>query len=321
MNGLIHALQLDGQGGASELSWDQAMAADSANGVVWIHLDYTVSGAAEWIANHAGVGTHVAQALLDSNTRPRAHEYPGGLLVALRGVNLNPGQDPEDMVAIRLWIEPGRIISTRQRPLLSIREIATALLEGKGPKSAGGVVVQLTRRLIARMSGVIDMIEEETTDLEEQMLATTTLQARDQLSQLRRQIIGLKRYLSPQREAMEVLQQLDSDLLSDEHRMGLRESNERLIRYIEDLNESRERAAVLHEETINRATDLMNQRMYVLSLVAAIFLPLGFLTGLFGINVGGMPGVDSPWAFGLFSVALVVTTGLMLWYFKTKHWL
>ncbi|HEY5718587.1 MAG TPA: CorA family divalent cation transporter, partial [Motiliproteus sp.] len=75
------------------------------------------------------------------------------------------------------------------------------------------------------------------------------------------------------------------------------------------------------EETINRASDLMNQRMYVLSLVAAVFLPLGFLTGLLGINVGGIPGVENPNAFYIFIVILGLTTGGMMWYFKHKRWL
>jgi len=321
MNGLIHALQLDGNGGATTLEWQQAIHADPGAGVTWVHLDYTDPAAAEWINHASGLSPLVAQALLDENTRPRAHEYPGGVLVALRGVNMNPGEDPEDMVAIRLWIEPGRIISTRKRVLLSIREISATLLEGKGPKTPGEVVVSLSKRLIVRMSGVIDQIEEQTTELEEMMLENSSLQARDQLSQLRRKIIALKRYLSPQREAMEALQGMDTALLSAANIMALRESNERLIRYIEDLNESRERAAVLHEETINRASDLMNQRMYVLSLVAAVFLPLGFLTGLLGINVGGIPGTDSPNAFYIFLAILIFTTAGMMGYFKHKRWL
>ncbi|MBY4678944.1 zinc transporter ZntB [Marinobacterium arenosum] len=321
MQGLIHALLMDGKGAAQQLDWQQAMAVSPEQGVLWIHLDYADSQAADWLVRDAGIDPLVAQALLDEDTRPRAHDYPGGVLLALRGVNLNPGEDPEDMVAIRLWLESGRIISTRKRQLLSIADIRASLLAGKGPRTPGGVMVTLSKLLIGRMSAVIDQIEEQTTELEELMLESTTVQARDQLSQLRRKIIALKRYLSPQREALEELQQMDAELFNDIDRMGLRESNDRLMRYIEDLNEARERAAVLHEETINRATDLMNQRMYVLSLVAAIFLPLGFLTGLLGINVGGIPGSDYPWAFLIFLVILTVTTAGIYWFFKVRRWL
>jgi len=112
-----------------------------------------------------------ADALLTEETRPRATAIVDGLLLALRGINLNPGAEPDDMVSVRLWGD-----------------------------------------------------------------------------------------------------------------------NDRLIRHIEDLDAVRERAAVTQEELLSRLSEQMNIRMYVLSMVATIFLPLGFLTGLLGINVGGIPG-------------------------------
>ena len=82
----------------------------------------------------------------------------------------------------------------------------------------------------------------------------------------------------------------------------------------------RERVAVTQEELLSRLSDQMNTRMYVLSVVAAIFLPLGFLTGLLGVNVGGIPGVENPWAFYLFVLFLVgIVVAQMLW-FKRKKW-
>jgi|TARA_B110000503_G_C7116593_1_gene400641 zinc transporter len=60
--------------------------------------------------------------------------------------------------------------------------------------------------------------------------------------------------------------------------------------------------------------------MYVLSVISAIFLPLGFLTGLFGINIGGIPGVEDPNAFWVFSGILVVIVSLQIWIFKKLGW-
>lgn len=60
--------------------------------------------------------------------------------------------------------------------------------------------------------------------------------------------------------------------------------------------------------------------MYVLSVISAIFLPLGFLTGLFGINIGGIPGVEDPNAFWVFNAILVVTVSLQIWIFKKLGW-
>jgi len=64
----------------------------------------------------------------------------------------------------------------------------------------------------------------------------------------------------------------------------------------------------------------LNKNMYVLSVVAAIFLPLGFLTGLLGINVGGMPGADNTDAFWIFCGLLVIVVGLQVLLFKKMKW-
>ena len=64
----------------------------------------------------------------------------------------------------------------------------------------------------------------------------------------------------------------------------------------------------------------MNTRMYVLSVVAAIFLPLGFLTGLLGINVGGIPGTENPWAFLIFSLLIVGILVVQMLWLKYKKW-
>ena len=60
----------------------------------------------------------------------------------------------------------------------------------------------------------------------------------------------------------------------------------------------------------------MNKNMYVLSLVAGIFLPLGLLTGLLGINVGGMPGEGNAWAFAIVCIVLVAMAAAVLWIFR-----
>ena len=67
-------------------------------------------------------------------------------------------------------------------------------------------------------------------------------------------------------------------------------------------------------------SEQLNSRMYVLSIVAAMFLPLGFLTGLVGINLGGIPGSESPFGFLVFSLLMIMILALQLWYFSRKHW-
>ena len=83
----------------------------------------------------------------------------------------------------------------------------------------------------------------------------------------------------------------------------------------------RERGALIHEELTAKLSDHLNKRLYLLSIVAAIFLPLSFFTGLLGINVGGIPGTDYDWAFALFVGFLLVIVIAQFWFFKTRKWL
>jgi zinc transporter len=319
-DGLLHAYLLDGSGGAKKLTWKDIGGTHPKGSFLWLHFDYSRSPAREWITKKGNLNKLVAKALLTEETRPRATVFQDGLLLALRGVNLNPGSDPEDMVAIRVWMEPSRIISTRRRDLLSIDDLVEDIEKGPCPTTPGEFLVDLCDTLTIRMSHVIEDVEETADQLEEKVMEAKSHELRMALASLRRQTITLRRYLAPQREAMSHLQVEKVNWLTDADRVRLREVSDRLIRHIEDLDAIRERAAVTHEELISRLSEQLNSRMYILSLAAAIFLPLSFLTGLFGINVGGIPGSEHPYAFPVFVGSLsIVAFGLIL-LFKKKKW-
>lgn len=318
--GLIHAYLLDGAGGGRRLEMPDIESWTPEQGVLWTHFDYTSEDARQWLRNSAGLEELVADALLTEETRPRATAIDDGLLVALRAINMNPGAEPDDMVAIRLWIDNERIVSTRERVLFSAKDIAERLDAGKGPADAADFLVALADRIVWRINDTVDKCEDLVADLEDQVLDESSGSLRFDLATLRRQTITLRRYLAPQRDAFAKLITEKIVWLDDNSRMRIREVNDRLIRNIEDLDAVRERAAVTQEELLSRLSDQMNTRMYVLSVVAAIFLPLGFLTGLLGINVGGIPGAENPWAFLLFLLFLVgIVVAQMLW-FRHKKW-
>ena len=99
------------------------------------------------------------------------------------------------------------------------------------------------------------------------------------------------------------------------------EAADRLTRTVEELDAARDRAAVTHEEMASRVGELTNQRLYVLSIITAIFLPLGFITSLLGVNVGGVPGQHVEWGFWLLCGLFAVGLGIQLWLFRRWKWL
>ncbi|KEA64727.1 Magnesium and cobalt transport protein CorA [Marinobacterium lacunae] len=317
----LHALLLDGQGGARDLTGDEIRSWQPDQGVLWLHLDYSEPSAQQWLNEESGLPEVVIEALLTENTRPRATQVGDGLLIALRGVNLNPGADPDDMVSVRLYATPYLIISTRKRRLQSVTGLAADCRNGEGPRDVAELLIELSDRLVQRMGDVVEETEEALSELELEILEQQNASVRQSLSALRRQTIRLRRYFGPQRDAFNQLQSERLTWISADQKLLLREVSDRLLRHIEDLDMIRERAGMAQEEMISQLSDQLNQRMYILSLIAAIFLPLGFLTGLLGINVGGIPGADNPYAFELFSILLCILVALQLWLFKQRRWL
>lgn len=311
----------DGKGGARETELSEVTDWKPLDGVFWVHLNYTSSEDIAWLKESSGLEPLVCDALLSDETRPRSTVIGDGLLISLRGVNLNPGADPEDMVSIRLWVEEKRIISARRRRLLSVVDMVEQLNAGRGPQDSAGFLVELIDRLVRRMSDTVDQFEDKVGEIEEQVLAGESGPLRYALANLRRQTIAIRRYLAPQREALTRLVSEKISWLDEGSRMLLREAGDRLIRHIEDIDAVRDRAAVTQEELLNQVSEQMNARMYVLSIVAAIFLPLGFLTGLLGINVGGIPGSENPWAFLIFVGLLGGAVALQILLFRWKKWM
>jgi zinc transporter len=308
-NGLIFAFALDGEERGKELGWDDVARLHARGVPLWIHLDRTSEGAATWLAESSGLAPIVQDALLAEETRPRSTALGDGLLVILRGVNLNPGADPEDMVALRTWLEATLLVSVRARKLMAVQDLREELIAGRGPRRVGDLLVEIADRLTDRMGPVIGTLDDRVDTLEDELLGMSSEDLRSTLGDLRRQAISLRRYIGPQREVLSRLQAERTDFLNDGDRLHLREIGDRCTRYVEDLDAARERAAVLHEELAARLAERMNRTMFLLSLIATVFLPLGFITGLLGINVGGIPGTDDPWAFAIVTVALVVLAG------------
>lgn len=320
-DGLIFAFELDGKGDGRPLSWDGFEKPATPLTSPWIHLDLRHPRAQRWLREQSGVDETIADALLDEDTRPRCVQHEDGLLIILRGVNLNPGEAIEDMVALRVWLEPMRIITSQRRLLQSVKALAQEVAAGKGPKGAGDFLLKLAWALGDRISPVVDQLDEELETAEVEFGQGQVSGYGGQFSQIRRRAAHLRRYMGPQRDALQSLSRNHSGLLDREQAFEIREEGDRITRYLEDLDLVRERAMVAQEEILGRMAQQQNERMYVLSIVAAIFLPLSFLTGLFGMNVAGLPGTEDPQAFFI-TVGLMVGSAIGIgFFFKWKGWL
>ncbi len=318
---ILFAYDFDGQGGAKPLANTDISAHLKAREIAWVHLDGNHPDTRGWLEREiAYLDPFITEALLAEETSPRVTEIDDGALLFLRGVNLNEDAAPEDMVSIRLWIDAHRIVSVRKRKLQAVRDIEGKLLEGKGPKDAGEFIAQLVAKMFNRFEPVLANLDETTDNIEEAVLETADAVQREGIVGVRKQAIVFRRYMAPQRDVILQLYASEMSWLNQRHRRHLQESFSRVKRYVDDLDAIRERAQIIKDELTAILSDRLNKNMYVLSVIAAIFLPLGFLTGLLGINVGGIPGAENDYAFAIFGGILVGIVAVQVLVFKRLKW-
>ena len=108
--------------------------------------------------------------------------------------------------------------------------------------------------------------------------------------------------------------------IEEEDREQLIESLDRVTRYIETLNDARDRLTIINDETARQHDAALNSTTYIFTAAATIFLPLSFLTGLLGVNVGGMPGIEYEPSFWIVLVLCAAVAIGLIFYFKRKGW-
>ena len=320
---LLFGRVLDGEGGAREIGWDEAQDWQPATPreVLWLHLCRNRPGVQAWLEDQLAVPEPTAELLTSDQTRPRAFRDGETLVGTLRGINFNPGAQPEDMISMQLWCDGRRLITLRRHPLQTPREVMAMLDRGSGPTDGGATITLLAELMIARMSQsivdmnfVLDQLEDEDPETDPEGMLK-------RISTIRRNCLALKRHMAPQHEALEQISRDSPYWFEEEDRREIAESIARLRRYLDDIDISKESALVLQDELRARSLASSEHATYMLTIVAGIFLPLGFLTGLLGINVGGMPGVDSADAFWIVvALCVAVLVGLLV-LFKRLRWL
>lgn len=320
-DGLINAFLFDGEGGATTLGWADIDAWRPEQGMLWLHLDYANPAVKLWLDTKSGIDEIVLSALTDPDPRPRATAYGDKLQLIVRGMNNNAGAAPESMISVRAWVEPKRVITMRHRASTSVRQLIAELKHGDGPRSAADLTVQLAERIVDHVVARVDMIGDAVAAAEDQVLGGDTNDLRATLADHRRGAIALRRYLAPQREALTKLASINVTWFDQTHRARLVEVADQLTRTVEELDAARDRAAVTQEELNSRMAEATNKRLYVLSIFTSVFLPLGFVCSLLGVNVGGVPLQHADWAFWALCGVFIAGVYFQLWLFKKRGWL
>lgn len=290
----------------------------AGQGFVWLHVEEAGQANRDDLPGY--VPPMAANALLASETRPRCDELDGAALINLRGPARDPMDDSDGLVSIRLWVESRRVTSVSRRRLSGLAKVEGLMRAGK-LADGGDFVAALAQAISTELDPQVADLGDELDDCEGMLDGGDIYLLRRRIAKLRSQAIVLRRFVAPDRDALAEMAQLEFDWIAKEDRMHLREAADRFARMAEELEAVRERAALLHEQLTDLRAEMIDHRSLAIAIVAFIFLPLTFITGLLGMNVEGIPGATEPWAFwGVVGFCVVIGVAVAGW-FTWRHWL
>ena len=303
-----------------EMPFDEGAAQFEKAELVWLVLDGRDSRAEVWIDGQQDIPQIARSALVASETRPRSDPIGHGAIVNLRGLGKTPEDDPDALVSLRFWAETGRVILVTMRSPTAFEFVADRFLSGQ-IRDPGDLLSAFAEEITNGLDPDVANLGDALDDCELKVEVANIHPTRREVTRVRARAIAFRRFVAPQRQALVLLATAQLDWLDDDDRLHLREAADRAARMAEELESVRERAALMHEELTDRRSEQMDARALLISIVALVFLPLTFITGLLGMNVKGIPYADQPWAFlGVTGICLFLAL-LVLGWFVRSHWI
>jgi zinc transporter len=308
-----------GDGPVRRLSVAEA-AAYRGPGFLWLHLEGKDEQDLAFIRAQPDIPDVAAGALAATETRPRCDRIDEGAIVNLRGPGDLDPRDSDRLVSIRLWVTQSKVTSLSRRHLSATDEVERKFEAGKILDSGDLVAAfawAISTQLDPEVSALGDSLDEVESGLEPELL----YRLRREITQVRSEAISFRRFVAPDRDALRTLAAQDFDWLAEDDKLHIVEAADRFARMAEELEAVRERAALLHEQITDLRAEQTDQRALYISVVAFIFLPLTFVTGLLGMNVEGIPYAHSHWAFWGVVIFCVAVGVAVLGWFRWRNWL
>lgn len=308
------------EGGPRKIDRDEAVHY-AGPGFVWLHLEDADELDLAAVRGDGEIPEIAANALVATETRPRCDRIEDGALVNLRGPAA-AGDDvgSDRLVSIRMWVREGRVYSVTRRDLAATAEVIDEMKAGK-IADPGDLVAAFARAISTALDPRVADLGDQLDDIETDLEPKAIYGMRGQIAGIRSEAIAYRRFVAPDRDALVLLASLNFPWLAEDDRLHIREAADRFARMAEELEAVRERAALLHEQLTDMRSEQLDQRGLYISVVAFIFLPLTFVTGLLGMNVEGIPFAHSPWSFWGVVILCIVLGIVVLAWFAWRHWL
>jgi zinc transporter len=307
---------------ALRLSWDEARREIVGDGPTWLHLSANDDTVESWLTGVTAMPDVAREFLNGEDKRPRVHmggTFMYGVVADLERVAETPEADPNAQAtrratgALRFYVDRNRMITVRAQPLQSTDRLRHAVLEGAMFRDTVDLFAGLIRALNETFADRIDEIGDRLDDVEEGVLDGRHSNWRAELGSVRRRLVEVKRFVDPERNAL-------TQLVMRRLEWAEPRSMETLIQAIQVLNglgagleAQYERAKLLQDEIAALLSEDINRKLLWLAVMSALLMPATLVSGIFGMNVAGLPGTHERYSFLIVMGVMAVCAAFTLY--------
>ncbi len=304
-----------------EADLDRAAAEDTVTWikVVGLHQVEVI----ERLGKKLGIHPLALEDVVNTQHRPKIDEYPDFLLAVIRifdwdeAGELRPNQ-------ISLILGAHYVVTFEEGPVSALDKVQERLAQGRGRLRRMGADYLAYALLDTAIDGLFNVLEafgERIEDVEEEVLTRPGSRTVAAIHHIKRQSLALRRSVWPMREMIGLLHRGESEFIADNTRVYLRDVYDHTIQIMDSIETQRDILAGLLDVHLSSVSNRLNEIMKVLTIIATIFIPLTFVTGYYGMNFKHMPELNWWWAYPAVFGLMIGATGLMLVWFRRRHWI
>jgi zinc transporter len=315
-DGLICGYHFDPSGAALPVASTEDAArllGSEMEGFVWLHMNLSHTASLRWLRTHAGLSENFFDALVDGSRSARIERDEEALFAVLNDVTFDFSFDAQEVETLWLSVNRQLVVSARRRPLRSVDRLRTAVRRGVQLASSVDLLDHLLRDQADELQRILRRASERLDDIEDEVLAGRHQRHGAELAGLRRLMVRLQRLLTPEPSALARVLARPPGWMSADDLQQLTQANEEFSLVLRDIAALQDRIKLMQDESATKVAEENNRSLYMLTMVTVLALPINLTSGLFGMNVGGIPLAESPSGFWWMLGCIGAVTGWIAW--------
>lgn len=289
----------------------EALADPDAHPSLWLHFNLADRRAEDWVRRQHWLPQPARDMLLEVEPHAHLQILAEGFVVVLRDLHHGFEGDEAGFGTLIVYVDPKRMISGRRHALRTLNHVRRELTAGRDFPSTIALFDHVLECMTDTIESLVTKLARVVEDAEDAILAGRFKDRGAELRRVRWLLARIRREARANRTALARLPAHLPQALGLENRHGLGQAAERFTSVTQDLEFVEDRARLMQEEIAGRLSEATNRNLYLLSIVTTTLLPITLITGIFGMNVGGLPWLASNNGFWhvmtLIGAAVVVT--------------